>query len=233
PRVSDYSEHILQEAKAVLPPYKALPTAVPHADTTDVDRVAKRLMEARSPVIAAGKGVVRKRAMRESADLAVKLQAPVICAQDTIGVIPEAHPFFAGHFQHYRSYPLCIEALKRTDLIFGIGLRAGTAELAELRERAPEKNLIPIGFDDEADGRYQGEDQLVADPKLFLHALLEQLGDFQRPRDEALLKRMAEGKAAVRRSVASQSEPHRHDNTIHPSVIMEAMNDRLDDAAIG
>jgi acetolactate synthase I/II/III large subunit len=232
PRVSDYSEHILQEAKAVLPPYKALPTAVPHADTSDVDRVAKRLMEARSPVIAAGKGVVRKRAMRELADLAMKLQAPVICAQDTIGVIPEAHPLFAGHFQHYRSYPLCIEALKRTDLIFGIGLRAGTAELAELRERAPEKNLILIGFDDEADGRYQGEDQLVADPKLFLHALLEQLRDFQRPRDEALLKRMAEGKAAVRRSVASQSEPHRHDNPIHPSVLMDAMNAVLDDDAI-
>ena len=232
PRVSDYSEYILQEAKAVLPAYRTLPTVVAKPDANDVDRFAKRLMEARSPVIAAGKGVIRKGALPELSALSTKLQAPVIYAQDTIGVIPEAHPFFAGHFQHYRSYPLCVEALKRTDLILGIGLRAGTAELAELRERAPEKNLILVGFDDAPDGRYEGEDQRVADPKLFLAALLERLGNFQRPRDEAVVQRMAEGKTAVRRNIAAQGEPHRNDNPIHPGVVMDAMNAVLDDNAV-
>jgi acetolactate synthase-1/2/3 large subunit len=145
PRLSDYSEFILQEAPAALPAYQAIPIQVAKPEPNDVDRFAKRLLESRSPVIAAGKGIIRKKAMGELAELSLRLQAPVVFAQDAIGVIPEAHPFFAGHFQHYRSHPLCIEALKHTDLVLGVGLRAGTAELSELRERAPEKNFILIG----------------------------------------------------------------------------------------
>jgi acetolactate synthase-1/2/3 large subunit len=232
PRLSDYSEFILQEARAVLPAYQTLPTQATQPNPKDVDRFAKRLMESRSPVIAAGKGIIRKGAMRALAEISLKVQAPVIFAQDAIGVIPEEHPLFAGHFQHYRSHPLCIEALKRTDLVLGVGLRAGTAELTELRERAPEKNLILIGFDDGPDSRYLGEDQRVADPRLFLTALLERLGNYQRPRDEALIRRMAEGKAAVRASLAAQNEPHRSERPIHPGVLMDAMNAVLDDNAV-
>jgi acetolactate synthase-1/2/3 large subunit len=232
PRLADYSEFILQEAPAVLPAYQAIPVKFPQPDPKDVDRFAKRLMESRSPVIAAGKGIIRKGAMQELAELSQRLQAPVIFAQDAIGVIPEDHPFFAGHFQHYRSHPLCIEALKRTDLVFGVGLRAGTAELAELRERAPEKNLVLIGFDDAADSRYVGEDQRVADPKLFLTALLERLGDYRRPRDEMLIRRLAEGKGAVRASLAAQCEPHVKDQPIYPGVLMDAMNAVLDGQAV-
>jgi acetolactate synthase-1/2/3 large subunit len=232
PRVSDYSEHILQEERAVLPAYRPIPTVVTQPDAKDVNHYAKRLMEARAPVIAAGKGIVRKRALKELAELSMKLQAPVITAQDAIGVIPEDHPFFAGHFQHYRSYPLCVEALKHTDLILGVGLRAGTAELTQLKERAPEKNLILIGFDDAPDDRYEGEDQRVADPKLFLAALLARLGNYQRPRDEALIRKMADGKAALRASIAAQCAPHRDDKPIHPGVLMDAMNAVLDDGTI-
>jgi len=232
PRVSDYSEFILQESRAVLPDYKASPTVVPAPDASDVDRYAKRLMEARAPVIAAGKGIIRKRALQELSELSLKLQAPVIFAQDAIGVIPETHPFFAGHFQHYRSHPLCIEALQRTDLVLGVGLRAGTAELAELKHRAPERNMILVGFDDAADGGYQGEDQRVADPKLFLTALLERLGSFQRAPEDALVKRMAETKAQLRTRLVAENEPHRSDDPIYPGVLMEAMNAVLNDSAV-
>jgi len=232
PRLSDYSEHILQEDRAVLPAYQPIPAVVPEPDPQDVSRYAKRLMEARFPVLAAGKGIIRKRAMHELSEISMKLQAPVIFAQDAIGVIPEEHPFFAGHFQHYRTYPLCAESLKRADLVLAVGLRAGTAELAELKERTPEKNLVLIGFDDAADFRYQGEDQRVADPKLFLTALLERLGSYQRPRNEPLIRRLAEGRAAVRHSLAAHNEPHKNDQPIHPGVLMDAMNAVLDDNAV-
>ena len=232
PRLSDYSEHILQQEPAVLPDYRPLPTVVPVPESKDVERFAKRLMEARAPVLAAGKGVIRKGAMQELSDLAVKLQAPVVFAQDAIGVIAEDHPFFAGHFSHHRSYPSCAEALKRADLVLGVGLRAGTAELAELTERAPEKTLILIGFDDAPNARYHGEDQRVADPKLFLTALLERMAGYQRPRDEALVRQLAERKAAVRASLAAQNEPHKRDNPIHPGILMDAMNAVLDHNAV-
>lgn len=232
PRVSDYSEFILQEARADLPAYRGLPTRVAQPDPKDVDRFAKRLMESRAPVLAAGKGIIRKGAMAELAELSLRLQAPVVFAQDAIGVIPEEHPLFAGHFQHYRSHPLCVEALKRTDLVFAVGMRAGTAELAELGQRAPEKNLILVGFDDDADSHYRGEDQRVADPKLFLTTLLECLGNYRRPRDEALIRRMAETKAALRASLAAQNETHRGERPIYPGVLMDAMNTVLNDNAV-
>lgn len=232
PRLADYSESILQKEPAVLPAYKPLPTVIAEPDANDVDRFAKRLLDARSPVIAAGKGVIRQGALRELSELATKLQAPVICAQDTIGVIPESHPLFAGHFSPLRNHPLCVEALQRTDLILGVGLRAGAAELTDLRNCAPERSMILIGFDDAADARYEGEDQRVADPKRFLVALLERLRNDQRPRDEALVARLAERKSEVRRALAAYSEPHRNEKPIHPSVLMDAINAVLDDNSV-
>jgi len=232
PRLADYSESILQKEPAVVPAYKPLPTVIAEPDANDVDRFAKRLLDARSPVIAAGKGVIRQGALRELSELATKLQAPVICAQDTIGVIPESHPLFAGHFSPLRNHPLCVEALQRTDLILGVGLRAGAAELTDLRNCAPERSMILIGFDDAADARYEGEDQRVADPKRFLVALLERLRNDQRPRDEALVARLAERKSEVRRALAAYSEPHRNEKPIHPSVLMDAINAVLDDNSV-
>ena len=232
PRLADYSEYILQQEPAALPVYKPVATEVPRPDSNDVDRFAKRLMEAKSPVIAAGKGIIRKGAMRELSDLSLKLQAPVVFPQDSIGVIPEEHPFFAGHFAYSRSHPLCAEALKSTDLILGVGLRAGTAELTELKARAPERNVILVGFDNAADSRYEGENQRVADPKLFLAALLERLGSYQRPRDEARVRSLAERKAAIRASLAAQNAPHKSDKPVYPGILMDAMNAVLDDSAV-
>ncbi len=230
-RLTDYSEYMLQEAPAVLPAYKTLATVTHKPDPQDVERFAKRLMEARSPVIAAGKGIMRQRAMQELADLSLKLQAPVVTAQDAIGVITEKHPFYAGYFARNRPHPLCAEALKRADLVIGIGLRAGTAELTELKARVSD-NLILIGFDDVAEARYRGDDERVADPKLFLTALLERLGSYQRAWNEPLVMQMAEGKAAIRRRLADQNAPHRSEKPIHPGVLMDAMNAVLGDDAV-
>jgi acetolactate synthase I/II/III large subunit len=230
PRLTDYSEHMLQQAPAVLPAYQPIEPVVQKPDPHEVDRCAKRLMEARTPVIAAGKGVMRKGAMQALAELSTRLQAPVVFAQDAIGVIPENHPFFAGHFSHNRPHPLCVEALGRADVVLGIGLRAGAAELTELRERT--QNLILIGFDDARGAHYRGDDEHVADPKLFLLALLERLGSYQRTWNEPLIMQMAEAKAAIRRRLADHNAPHAAERPIHPGVLMDAMNKMLGDDAI-
>jgi acetolactate synthase-1/2/3 large subunit len=232
PRVSDYSEYILSDKPAELPAYNALPTVIHEPSARDVESVAERLRTARSPVLAAGKGIIRRRAMAELAELAEKLQAPVVFAQDAIGVIAEAHPLFAGHFAHQRSHPLCADALETTDLILAVGMRAGAAEMRELGARAPECKLILIGFDDGPNERYRGDDQRVADPKVFLGALLRSLGDYRRPRDEARLARMSETKAVIRRSLAAHNEPHRDERPIHPGILMDAINAVLDDDAV-
>ena len=231
PRLTDYSEYILQEERAVLPPYERIPPVLRAPEAKDVERFATRLAAAGSVVIAAGKGVMRREAMRELYDLAHKLQAPVVSAQDAIGVIAEDHPFFAGYFAHNRAHPLSAQVLKDADVVLGIGLRAGTAELTELRQRARD-NLILIGFDDVAEARYRGDNECVADPRLFLDALLERLRTHERPRNDPLIARLVEGKAAIRRKLEEHNAPHRRDKPIHPGVLMDAMNSVLGDDAV-
>ncbi len=231
PRLTDYSEYILQDTPAVVPPYKRIPPVVQKPEGADVDRFARRLKEAGSVVIAAGKGIMRRGAMGELADLALRLQAPVVCAQDAIGVMPETHPLFAGHFARNRSNPLADSVLRGADLVIGIGLRAGTAEMSELRDRAP-KNFILIGFDSIAEARYRGEDERVADPKLFLDALLERLGDFRKPSNDALVKTLADAKAAALKDAVAQVEPYRDEKPIHPGVLLDAMRKVLKEDAV-
>ena len=232
PRFSDYSEFILQEAPAVLPEYRSLETVVAKPDAGDVELFARRLLGATAPVIAAGKGVIRQGALSEFAELAEKLQAPVIFAQDAIGVIPGDHPLSAGHFGGVQPHPICGMVLKEADLVCCIGTRLGTAAMADLQGYIGEKPMIVAGFDDAADGRYRGDDQKVADPKLFLTALLRRLGNEHRPSDEALIRRIAAMKASIADALAAQNAPHRGETPIHPGVVMEAMNAVLDDDAI-
>ena len=232
PRLSDYSEFVLQEYPAMLSAYKSIPIIVANPDPQDVDRFALAVMAAKSPVLAAGKGVIRQGAMQQLTTLSEKLQAPVIFAQDSIGVIPEDHPFSAGFISGLQSHPLCAEVLKDADMVLCVGMRMGAAEMAALTEIAPNVSKIVIGFDDVANPRYQGEHQCVADPKLFLCALLERLGNYQQPRNEALIKQLAMGKAAIRRKLAAQNEPHKNDKPIHPGLLMDAINAVLDDSAV-
>jgi thiamine pyrophosphate-dependent acetolactate synthase large subunit-like protein len=89
-----------------------------------------------------------------------------------------------------------------------------------------------IGFDDTPDARYQGEDERVADPKLFLTALLARLREYERPRNETLIREMAARKAAIRQKLTDQNDPHRQEQPIHPGVLMEAINAVLDDDAV-
>jgi acetolactate synthase-1/2/3 large subunit len=232
PRLSDYSEFVLQEAPAVLAAYKSIPIVVADPEPQDVDRFAQAIMAAKSPVLAAGKGIIRQGAMQELATLSEKLQAAVIFAQDSIGVIPEDHPFSAGYISDFQPHPLCADVLKGADLVLCLGMRMGTAEMAALIKIAPDVSKIVIGFDDVANPRYQGEYQRVADPKLFLSALLNRLENYQQPRNETLIKQLAAGKATIRRKLAAQNEPHKGDKPIHPGLVMEALNAVLDDTAV-
>lgn len=232
PRVADYSEFILQEKPAILQPYSVRPTIVPKPDPADVARFAEKLLAAKAPVIAAGKGVIRQGGTRELADLAERLQAPVVFSQDAIGVIAEDHPFSAGHFGGIQPHPICGAVLDRADVVLCIGTRMATAEMAALGARVPQEKFLVVGYDDEADDRYRGNSQRVSDPKLFLDALLERMGNEHRPPDQALVNQIAEARAAIRHSLVEQTAPHRDEKPIYPGLVMETMNAVLDDSAI-
>ncbi len=232
PRLTDYSEYILQEEPAIIPEYCRIETVVAVPMVGDVDWFARRLMEAKSLVIAVGKGVVRQNAIGELMALIDKLQSPVAFSQDTIGVIPANHPLSTGHFGGVQPHPISAAVLSKADLVFCIGTRMSSAEMTALEDYIGETALLVAGFDDEADGRYRGNDQIVADPKLFLAALLKRLGNEHRAGDPTQIERIAMMKAAIGEKLASQTDAHRNDTPIYPGIVMDAMNKVLDDSAI-
>jgi acetolactate synthase-1/2/3 large subunit len=232
PRVADYSEFVLQEKPEALPAYKPVPATVVQPAPQDVDRFARRLMEAKAPVIAAGKGVIRTGAMDKLAALAERLQAPVIFAQDSIGVIPEDHPLSAGFISEIQPHPLCAAVLKDADVVFCVGMRPGAAEMVALTMSVPEDRLMVAGYDDRKTEHYRGDFQRAADPGLFLEALAARLGNFHAAPNAAMVKMLAEAKTDIRRTLAAQNAPHRNDTPIFPGILMDAMNAVLADDAI-
>lgn len=230
PRDTDHTPYLLQSKPAVLEPYRPEPMAAISPLPKDVDRIAQRLLDAKSPILSVGKGVIRKGAMRELAELSMKLSAPVVYAQDSIGVLPDDHPFAAGHFSH-RPNPLFVHVMKRVDLLLSIGLRAKTAEISQLEHYAP-KNHILVGFDNARDDAYSGEDQIVADPKLFLTALLERLDGKSRPVDEERKQDIARGKAKIKEHLHAQIKEFSSAKPIHPGFLMETLASVLPNDAI-
>jgi acetolactate synthase-1/2/3 large subunit len=232
PRVADYSEFVLQENPEPLPAYKPVPATVVKPDPQDIDRFARRLIDARRPVIAAGKGVIRAGAMADLAALAEQLQAPVIFAQDTIGVISEDHPFSAGFISEIQPHPLCAAVLKDADVVLCVGMRMGAAEMVALTRSVPEDGLMVAGYDDRRTEHYRGNFQCVADPRLFLEVVARRLGNFRAESNEATIKMLADGKAEIRRKLAAQNAPHKTDTPIFPGILMDAMNAVLADDAV-
>ena len=164
---------------------------------------------------------------------ATKLQAPVVFAQDAIGVIPEDASVLRRATSRATAAIRCApRRLKRADLVLGVGLRAGTAEMTELRARAPEEP------DPDRLRRRRG-------------SALSRRGRARRRSRSSSSRRCSSASATTSarattrssrrwpkarprsaRRLADQNEPHRNDKPIHPGVLMDAMNAVLDDDAV-
>jgi len=169
--------------------------------------------------------------MQELTGLAEKLQAAVIFAQDAIGVIAEDHPLSAGFISEVQRHPLCADVLKDADIVLCVGMRMGTAEMATLDMIAPNVRKIVVGFDDSTNSFYQGEDQRVADPKLFLSALLER-SEIASGRET---KRWSGGSPQAGRHPPQACGPERtpQERQADPrGLLMDAMNAVLGDSAV-
>ncbi|MDP6278641.1 MAG: thiamine pyrophosphate-binding protein [Nitrospinota bacterium] len=222
PRLSDYEPYILQADPVSLPAYQSEGVEVIEPSGEDIEQIALRLLSAKAPVICAGKGVMRKRGMKELLEIAEILSAPVVYPQDSMGIIPDDHPLAAGHFIATRSDPRFDYVMGGADLLLSVGVRASTAETVFLNERAPGESIL-VGFDDAEDENYSRKDEIVADPKLFLAALLERLKGESRPGGEEVKREIARIRAEFRESVRTFIDGDRDDVPVHPGFIVETI----------
>ena len=222
PRETDTSPCMIQSRPAVVEPYRSEPSEVLPPSPQDVDRFARMLLEAKRPLICAGKGILRRRTTHELAKVSEMLSAPVIYPQDSIGVIPHDHPFEAGFFALWSLSPFFVQLMAKSDLLLSVGLRAGTATTTLMKKHAP-RNHIFVGFDSKTDGNYSGENEIVADPKLFLIALWERLKDRARSTNVELRRELARQKQSLKEELDGLLENHRSSNPIHPGFLVETL----------
>lgn len=181
----------------VMPPsrYRAVN---PHsmADTAEIERAAKLLLEAKKPVIISGRGVVDSDAYDEVKALADYLTAPVAMSYLHNDAFPADHPCWVGPIG-YMGARSAMLALKEADVVLAVGSRLsvfGTLPQYDIDYFPEDAKIIQIDINAKQIARkHPVEVALVGDAKSTAAAILAELNKAgSRPVDTA---RMAEIKA--------------------------------------
>ncbi len=153
-----------------LPPVsKQVMVRVYSQEPVGLSQVARRIREAKAPVIIAGMGVRWDRAYTQLERLAERLGAPVFTTPKVKGAIPENHPYSAGVFIGGK---LELDILGRADLIVGVGLDPADMLAKPWRYRQP---MISIDRVSNYNEIFHAETELVGNVAEILAMLIESL----------------------------------------------------------
>jgi acetolactate synthase-1/2/3 large subunit len=175
------------DAKFQYTPVKAVRTA---GDPADIRIVAKALIEANSPVIRAGQGVLHAGAWHELRELAELLQIPVFTTNSGKSGFPENHPLALGAGGNTRPQ-MVMHFLNKADLIFAIG---SSCTKEYFTTPIPDGKRIIQSTVDERDINkdYAVEQAIIGDAKLVLLQLIDevktQLGPKNKKRNSNVAK---------------------------------------------
>ncbi|MBN1760829.1 MAG: biosynthetic-type acetolactate synthase large subunit, partial [Chitinispirillaceae bacterium] len=141
-------------------------------DTKAVARAAKKLRQAKRPVILAGHGALIAHAWDQIRTLAETMNIPVVTTLLGKGVIPEDHPLCLGMLgMHGTAYANC--AVRECDLILNIGSRWDDRIIGKPEKFCPDAFKIQIDIDHSEYNKMIPVDQFIeGDAKAVLDALL-------------------------------------------------------------
>ena len=145
-------------------------------DPRDIDDAARLLVEARSPMIFAGQGVLYAEATPELVALADLLQAPVMTSTDGKSAFPEDHPLalgsggivYTGHGRHY---------LHASDVVLGIGASLTKHNITTPIFASAKRIIHATNDPRDLNKHYAAEIGILGDAKLVLAALVEAVRD--------------------------------------------------------
>jgi acetolactate synthase-1/2/3 large subunit len=150
-----------------------IPAYRPRPDTKDVDRVARRLQEAKQPVIVAGGGIRSSGGGQELIALAEKLSIPVATSTGAYALVPEDHPLYIGVPGTY-SRSCANRAILQADLILFVGSDTGGQLTHFWKVPAAGTEVIQIGIDPIDLGRnYPNSASIMGDAKVTLKELVD------------------------------------------------------------
>ncbi|MFT9077917.1 biosynthetic-type acetolactate synthase large subunit [Ethanoligenens sp.] len=145
-----------------------------HGHALQIKRVAKRISEARKPVICAGGGIFSAHAQEALTALAEKCRIPVVNTLMGNGSLPTAHPLNFGMLgTHGCAVANC--AIHESDLLIIAGGRVGDRAMSEPGQIAARTCVVHIDVDPAEIGKnMEAELPIVGDVRLVLEALAAQ-----------------------------------------------------------
>ncbi len=194
------SEEVSQELD-----YQPVPRLRQAADPGAVQEISERLLAAKSPLIWAGHGVLYAEATQELIELAELLGAPVMTTLQGKSAFPEHHPLSAG-VGAFVSTGMVTHYLQESDLILAVG---SSVSRAPFTPRIPiGKTLIHATIDPvDINKEHPSSVAVVADAKLFLAQLTEDLRSLVGPRQKAMRAQTAKTISSLRRKWLAEFEP--------------------------
>jgi len=136
------TEFIYPEGEIVLPGYR--PPA--RADEETVRAAADMINRAERPIILAGQGILKSRAMRELQELAERAGIPVALTLLGKGAIPEGHPLVLG-MMGMHGEAACNLAIQEADLLIALGMRFDDRVTGNLKTYAVNARKIHVDID--------------------------------------------------------------------------------------
>ncbi|MFO1026613.1 MAG: thiamine pyrophosphate-binding protein [Acetobacteraceae bacterium] len=162
-----------------------LPPHRPVAASTDIDRAAARLLQAKKVVLIAGEGAMASKCGKELLALGELLAAPIGTSLGGRGLVPTRHRLSIGCVGNYAAPP-ANQIVHDADLVVYIGCDTGDQVTHTYRIPSIETPCIQIDIDPAELGRsYPNTLGLMGDPKATLAALIAALGRPQRDSDYA------------------------------------------------
>jgi acetolactate synthase I/II/III large subunit len=156
--------------------YAPVKRTVSSANAPDVSAAAKVLVQAKSPVIVAGQGVLYAEASDELVELAELLQAPVTTPLEGKSAFPEHHPLSLGTGAGVMPRPVHT-FLQKADVIFAVG--ASLTKHNIVAAPIPPGKTIIHATNDERDinKHYPADYPILGDAKPVLRQFIEAVKD--------------------------------------------------------
>jgi acetolactate synthase I/II/III large subunit len=161
----------LEEIPEAALQYTAVKATQSAANPADILEAARVLLEARSPVIHAGQGVLYAEATEELMELAQLLEIPVMTTLEGKSAFPEDHALALGSGSGVMSRPV-MHFLRDADVLFAVGTSLTKHGMATT---IPSGKIIIHATNDERDlnKNYETPHPILGDAKLVLRQFIE------------------------------------------------------------
>ena len=155
--------------------YRPVSVSRPAGNPSEIAAAARKLVEARRPLIHAGQGVLYAEASDELRELAELLDAPVMTTLEGKSAFPEDHALALGTGSSVMSRPV-YNFLKDADLLFGIGCSFTKHGMAT--NIPPGKTLIHVTNDErDLHKNYHADHPILGDAKVVLRQTIDAVKD--------------------------------------------------------